>query len=113
MSKRSLQDLADARLAPEYRQPVKTLQEALAAIGWEEVDHPVCCGEPVEMSCMFGDAYAAVCNHCLKFLFDVTGPEFSESGSSVCFVDGDKYDLTDRKCWVSGQRPPPVHGNGE
>ena len=101
MGKRTIQDLADARLAAEYRQPVKTLEQAVEAIGWALEDRPKCCGEEVEISSFIGSAYQAVCRTCGKFIFDVTGPEFN--GRAICLPDQDKYDLDHEARWVSGQ----------
>lgn len=103
MGKRPVQELADARLAPEYRQPVKTLEEALTAIGWQTgVDVPECCGHPVKISAFIGTPYSAICEKCDRFLFDVTGPEFGNS--YVSLPDGNEYDLDTPCRWVSGQR---------
>lgn len=45
--KQSLQSLADARLAPEWRQTVKTYDDAASALGWDAaLDVPICCGRP-------------------------------------------------------------------
>ncbi len=100
--RKSVQELADARLAPEYRQAVKTLEAAMAAIGWPFVDRPICCGEPVEISGFIGSCYKAVCHKCDRFIFDVTGPEFDKG--CVTVPDGDIYDMGTEVRWVSGQR---------
>lgn len=104
MSKRPIQELADARLAPEYRQPVKTIQEACEAIGWEFADRPVCCGSEVEISSFIGQAYQAVCRKRDKFIFDVTGPEYSNGGGVIELPQEDAYDLDGAARWVAGQR---------
>lgn len=107
MQKQSLQALADARLAPEWRQSVKTYDEAADALGWDKsLDRPTCCGEPVEIAAMLGSAYKAACSKCDRFVFDITGPEFT--GSAVAFVDGDKFDLEDKARWVCGDRDGPL-----
>lgn len=98
--KRSVQDLADDQLAPEYRQPVKTLDEALSSVGWEKVDRPVCCGQEVQIDSFLGDAYFAQCDVCRKFIVDVTGPRFGNG--HVTLVDGAKVDLDTDKRWICG-----------
>lgn len=107
-TKMTMQQLADQRLAPEYRQPVKTLAECLDQLGWEHVDRPICCGKEVEITSMLGAAYKAFCPACEKFAFDVFGPEYSESGGAIYFVDHEKYDTDDSKSWVCGQRKSAV-----
>mgnify|MGYP000894214909 CR=1 FL=1 len=105
--KQSLQSLADARLAPEWRQPVKTYDEAADALGWDKtLDKPICCGEPVEITAMLGSAYKATCAKCERFVFDITGPEFT--GNAVAFVDSDKFDVEEKTRWVCGDRDGPL-----
>lgn len=105
--KQSLQSLADARLAPEWRQTVKTYDDAASALGWDAaLDVPICCGRPVEVTAMLGSAYKATCPACDRFVFDITGPEFT--GSAVAFVDADKFDVEDRARWVCGDRDGPL-----
>jgi hypothetical protein len=92
----TLQEYADAVLDEAYKQPLKTLNEALAVHGWlvdplPDDCKPVCCGEPVECRSFLGGAYLAHCLHCRKFVYDVTGPSFQQS--SVSFVDSDRVDL--------------------
>lgn len=102
--RKTVQELADARLAPEYRQPVKTLDDAMDAVGWSlDVDPPTCCGRPVTVSTFIGDAYQAVCETCKRFVFDVTGPEFSNERACVLLPSSDEYDLDTDARWVSGQ----------
>ena len=101
----TLKQHADDIVAPEFRQPLKTIRGALGAIGWPNVDHPKCCGVPVKvMSCI--GPYFAECQQCGRFIADVSGPMFSESGSSVQFIDRDKFaDDTDwDRCWIAGRK---------
>jgi hypothetical protein len=102
----SLQEFADAVVAPEFRQPLKTVREACAAVGWEFQDHPVCCGAEIDTRSMFGDAYVGECKTCGRFIADVTGPQFSQSGSSVSFIDRDQFpaDTDWGTSWIAGQR---------
>lgn len=105
--KMTVQELADKIVAPEYQQPVKTLVEALAELGWEhkEIEGGTstrCCGQEVEVQNMLGSTYFAQCETCRKFISDVTGPRFSETGGAVSFIDGDKVDLNTDKTWVCG-----------
>jgi len=105
---RTLQQFADAIVAPAYRQPLKTVREAVAANGWEFQDKPVCCGQPITTRAMFGDAYFGQCDICRLFIVDVTGPSFSETGSSVSFIDRDKFpeDTDWARCWIAGKETP-------
>lgn len=89
--KASVQELADALVAPEYRQPVKTLAEALNANGWQYVDRPICCGAEIEISSFIGSPYFAECKTCGKFIVDVTGPRFGNG--HVNLPDDEKVNL--------------------
>ena len=100
MSRITVQQLADEVVAPQYRQPVKTLKEALAAVGWAEVDRPTCCGKEVVMQSFLGDAYFAQCEVCRKFIRDVTGPIFGNG--HVTLIDSDTVDLDTDKQWICG-----------
>ena len=106
-SKISLQEYADNILAQEYRQPLKTLQEAMAENGWDEVDNQICCGRPIDIHSMIGFSYFAQCVVCGKFISDISSPKFSETGSSVRFIDQDKFaDDTDwNRTWIAGKQP--------
>lgn len=108
---KTVQELADSRLKPEYRQPVKTLEAALVSIGWENVDHPSCCGQPVELRGWFGSCYSALCTKCRKFIYDVTGPEFSNGGGCVWIPDNSLYDLDTPERWVCGQEKEITNGS--
>lgn len=99
----SAQEFADSIVAPEYRQPLKTLAECLDINGWEHVDRPTCCGSEIEIRSMIGAAYFAECPRCGKFAVEVTGPSFGNS--SVAFIDPEKVDVDTDKLWITGQRP--------
>jgi len=101
--KAPVQEVADDILAPEFRQPVKTLGEALDVLGWEHIDKPICCGSEVTIRSLLGSAYFAQCRTCKKFVLDVTGPKFE--GGSVRFMDGDKVDLETDRRWIAGVEP--------
>lgn len=105
---KTLQAWADGIVAPAYRQSLKTVREAVEANGWEFADKPVCCDQPTTMRAMFGDAYFAQCEVCGRFIVDVTGPMFSESGSSVSFIDTEKFpaDTDWNRSWIAGQEVP-------
>lgn len=101
----TLQRYADETVHPDYKQPLKAIDEALDALGWAQVDKPECCGKPVEMRSMIGSVYHVECEICGKFAFNVTGPKFSDTGSSVSFLDGNKVDLDTQKVWITGIKP--------
>jgi hypothetical protein len=101
----SIQEFADSIVAPEYRQPVKTIDDCLDAHGWERVDFPECCGTPVEIRSFIGSAYFAQCDRCKKFIVDVTGPTFGNSW--VNLPDHEKIDMDDdSKRWICGVETP-------
>lgn len=102
---KTLQEWADGIVAQAYRQPLKTVREAVAANGWEFADKPVCCGTPTTSRGLFGDTYFAQCESCGKFIVDVTGPMFSESGSSVSFIETEKFpaDTDWARSWIAGK----------
>ncbi len=106
---KSLQEWADARVAPKYRQPLKTVREAVAANGWEFADKPICCGQSITTRSMFGDTHFGQCETCRLFIVDVTGPQFSETGSSVFFIDTDKFpaDTDWTRSWINGKETQP------
>jgi hypothetical protein len=100
-AKISLQQFADELVAPEYRQPLKTLAEALAAVCWDEVDRPTCCGAEVEINSFLGAPYFAQCKTCRRFIVDVTGPQFGNSW--VTLPDEKKIDGLDTESrWIAG-----------
>ena len=107
----TLQQFADKVVAPEYRQPLKTVREACEAVGWEFEDKPLCCGKPVIVSNLLGP-HLAECKQCGKFIADVTGPSFSENGGAVRFIDRDKFpeDTDWDRSWVAGQRAIALAG---
>lgn len=102
----TMQEYADASLADEYRQPLKTIEEALAVHGWD-VDpipdnyRPTCCGGEVKTQSFLGGAYLAICEKCGRFVFDVTAPTFGNSW--VTFPSSDKIDMeTDyERRWIA------------
>lgn len=103
----TLQEYADARVSEEYRQTLKTIEEALHVHGWldgpmPDEFKPVCCEEETECESFLGGAYLAICKKCGKFVFDVTGPTFGNSW--VSYPDSKKVDLeTDiEHRWIAG-----------
>ena len=103
LSKISAQQFADERIAPEYRQTLKTVSEACTANGWADVDHPICCGKPVEITTFIGSPYFAKCKICRKFIADVTGPSFGNSW--VQTVSDEKVDMDTEALWIAGIGP--------
>lgn len=97
---KSIQDLADEILKPEYRQPVKTIDEAFEAIGWEYVNRPNCCGSPVNIRIFLGAVDSAECSCCGRFVYRVLAPDFGNSWVSI----PENFDHDDPKQWVSGQK---------
>lgn len=87
--KATLQEYADDALRTEYRQPLKTLQEACENVGWEFVDAPTCCGEIVSVHSFIGPYYAER-KHCGRFVYDVSGPQFKGRGA-VFFINSDRH----------------------
>lgn len=113
----TLQEYADATVIEQYRQPLKTIREALAVNGWDadpfpDNYKPTCCGTEVEVNSFIGSAYRAECAKCGKFIFDVTGPSFGNSWVSVC--DSNKVDMeTDYdKRWIAGTDVESQKGGG-
>lgn len=101
-----LQQFADKLVAPEFRQRLKTLAEALAANEWAEVERPVCCGSEIEVRSFLGAAYFAQCAACRKFILDVTGPHFGNT--FVTLPDKEKIDGLDAEArWIAGREPQP------
>lgn len=103
----TLQEYADATVAEQYRQPLKTIEEALSVHGWldgpmPDEFRPVCCEEKTECKSFLGGAYLAVCKKCGNFVYDITAPTFGNS--YVTFPDGEKIDLeTDiEHRWIAG-----------
>jgi hypothetical protein len=92
----TLQEYADSTIPEEYRQPLKTIHEALSIHGWEcnpmpDDYKPVCCGKEVECRSFLGGAYLAHCRDCGRFVLDITGPSFGNA--YVSFPDGEQVDL--------------------
>lgn len=104
MNKISLQEYADKALDPAYRQTLKSLEEALAALDWPNEDRPKCCEQEVTIRSFLGGAYFAQCECCRKFLADVTGPHFGNSW--VQFLDGEKVDIDTPVRWITGTEEP-------
>jgi hypothetical protein len=102
IAKITLQEYADKVVAGEYRQPLKTVQEAVAAAGWEWADKPVCCGTQIEVRSFIGSAYMGECMACGRFIVDVSGPTFGNSW--VNFPDSTKIELSVEQRWIAGQR---------
>lgn len=98
----TLQEYADDIVAPEFRQPLKTLEEACKANGWEYVDSPKCCGKPIVVHSFLGP-YFATCEECGRFARDVSAPQFG-NGCAFC-VDSDKVDVDTDVRWISGIAP--------
>lgn len=104
----TLQEYADQAVAEPYRQPLKTIHEALAVHGWDvnpfpENYKPTCCGAEVIIRSFLGDPYFVKCESCKKFIVDITGPQFGNSW--VNLPDGQKIDLeTDiEHRWIAGE----------
>lgn len=102
MTMTTLQEYADEIVAPEYRQPLKTIREACEMVGWEFHDKPTCCGQYVTVR-SFINAYHAECKSCGRFIRDMSGPMFGNSW--VQFLDESKVDLNTDKSWITGICP--------
>lgn len=100
----TLQEFADARVAPEYRQPLKTAAEAMRALEWPEADFPECCGQPVKVTGFLGCADLGECVVCGKFMANAFGPEFGNAWVSLPNLDGMEGDPD--RCWITGVRKP-------
>lgn len=99
----TVQEFADRIVAEEYRQPLKTLEEAVTSVGWQFVDSPECCGAPVTVSGILGP-YHAECGACGKFVRDVLGPIFGNA--CVRFPEPKMFsDFDTEKHWISGVAP--------
>lgn len=103
---RTLQDFANDVLAPEFVQPLMTVRQACWANGWAFAERPECCGVECEHKGFIGGSYHVECKTCGKFVADVTGPDFSGTGS-VRLIDHDKFppDTDWERCWIAGKRP--------
>lgn len=101
---RTLQEFTDAVVLPEMKQPLKTVEDACAAVGWEFEEFPVCCGKRVDVANLIG-AYHAECKICGRFIHDMTGPSFPTSGSVQMFQWEQFPENTDwSRTWISGLR---------
>ena len=101
----TLQEYADQILTEEYRQPLKTIHEALKVHGWDvdpfpEDYHPLCCGEPIDIKAFLGDPYHGECKKCGKFIHAMDGPSFGNSWVST--IDSEKVDITTESRWIAG-----------
>ena len=103
----TLQEYADSILDEPYKQPLKTIAEALAVHGWEcdpmpDNYRPICCGVETECKSFLGGAYLATCKTCGKFVYDVTAPTFGNAW--VSFPSSEKVDMeTDyERRWIAG-----------
>lgn len=99
----SAQEFADSIVGERFRQPLKTLEEAITSNGWDFVDHPSCCEEPVDIQSFIGAPYFVQCKKCGKFAVDVFGPTFGNSW--VRCVDSEKVDTSVDNHWISGTEP--------
>lgn len=102
MNKISLQQYADEVVGERWKQPLKSLADALTANGWELVDRPKCCGAEVHIDSFLGSPYYADCKACGKFVLDVRAPKFGDG--CVRLLDDDKVDLDSQACWIVGIR---------
>lgn len=103
MNKITAQEFADQKFPPEFRQPLKTVTDAMAVHGWPNVDRPECCGEPIEIRSFIGCPYLGYCNHCRKFVASVDAPNWGNSW--VQTIDSNKVDLDTDKLWIAGTAP--------
>lgn len=100
----SLQEYADSILPQEYRQPLKTLQEAVTENGWGPVENPTCCENQINIHSIIGFAFFAQCSVCGKFIADVAGPIFSETELSVRVIDQNQFGSNAdwARTWIAG-----------
>lgn len=105
----ALQEFADQRIDALYKQPLKTLEEALAIHGWQMGEN-VCCGEKIEVRDFLGGAYYGGCKKCGKFVADICAPSFGNG--SVSFIDTDKFpaDTDWNRTWIAGTKEVIGHG---
>ncbi len=97
----TIQEHADRIVSMEYRQPLQTIEEACASLGWKFQNKPECCGKPVRLDSII-DVYMAECSDCGRFARDMAGPLMS--GGAVQFVDTDRVEVSGRT-WISGVAP--------
>lgn len=89
LSERTLQRYADEFLIPEFRQPLKTIEDACTAVGWKFTDRPACCGSEVHVRSLLGGAYEAECLTCGAMIKDIGGPEFGNG--HVRFLESEQF----------------------
>lgn len=102
-TKETLQAFADACVRSDLRQKLKTAEELVVLHGWGSAEEPACCGEPVKIKSMLGQAYQADCSICGKWASNVAGPTFGPNGNYVQFLDPDKVDLDTDASWIIGK----------
>lgn len=100
--KATAQAYADDMLAPEFKQPLKTVLQACEVHGWD-ADTPTCCGSRVVVRDFIGSPYFAECKTCGRFVLDVTGPRFGNG--HVRTIDTELVDVSSDKLWIAGQQP--------
>ena len=102
----TLQEFADLIVEERYRQPLKTLAEALAVHGWPHIRRPRCCGQELEIRGIVGRAYLVHCDTCGRFAASIDGPKISPAGTSMQFLDRDHFpENTDwDRTWIAGRR---------
>jgi len=101
MDKIRAQQVADERW-PQWKQPLKTVHEAMAVHGWPQTDKPDCCGEPIYIESFIGVPYLGGCKKCGKFVVSVDAPEWGNSW--VAPIDPEKVDLDTDKLWIAATR---------
>lgn len=112
----TLQEYADSVLAEEFRQPLKSFEDACASLGWPSDRPPVCCHAAVEVLQWNGDFYKLLCERCGKFIADVLGPSVVDD--QICMPDHSKIseDVDWSIRWIAGisaRIEQPEAGNGE
>ena len=97
---KSLQEWFDAFAAPEFKGTLLTVQEACERVGWEFQEKPVCCGEPVTINSLLGDAYHGECKKCGKWIHDVT----VQFGNSWVSFPPETVDQQTMNRWIAAPR---------
>ena len=93
----SLQEWFDANAASEFKGTLLTVEEACEKIGWPFQNKPECCGVPVEIRSLLGDAYHAECKKCGKWIHDVT----VQFGNSWVSFPPDTVERDTQKRWIA------------
>ena len=110
---RTLQRYADDILKPEYVQPLKTVEDACKAVGWEFAERPVCCGQEVECRSFIIGAYEAECSVCGALIHDISGPQFGNG--HVRTLDAEQFDpgaLEVAERWIAIPASADTHPKG-